>query len=366
MFGSIGQAGRGMFGGLSPYSNTMLMSGLGILSGSNPQEGFQNAMYGVRAGREMDLDRSDRRKKLEDEKRRLDALHGMMQSGTGPLAGTDPATAAYLETSPDAVNSILGDRMKRKDRDIRNDSNGVPRYTDTGEAVYQSDQSESDGTAFFPGKSPIAAALNYKIKSGEMTKDEAADYAAMHFGLGPNGEMVPITPGSMTSRGQGGAGGQGQGATSLTGPRLTEDMRKASGFALRATAADKIVSDPGVASAGASVGNRVAAGVPLVGNALVPQNYQKFDQAQRDFVNAVLRRESGAAISQSEFENAQKQYFPQPFDGPEVLAQKAANRKLAIQSLEASGAPAPTFGDQTNSGGTSNTTSNGVGWTLNP
>lgn len=64
------------------------------------------------------------------------------------------------------------------------------------------------------------------------------------------------------------------------------------------------------------------------------------EQAERNFVNAVLRRESGAAIAESEFESAQKQYFPQPGDSPEVLAQKKRNREQAISmmSAEAGGA----------------------------
>ena len=51
-----------------------------------------------------------------------------------------------------------------------------------------------------------------------------------------------------------------------------------------------------------------------------------------------MRRESGAAIAQSEFSTARKQYFPQPGDSEKVLAQKAANRALVIRGLaEASG-----------------------------
>ena len=61
---------------------------------------------------------------------------------------------------------------------------------------------------------------------------------------------------------------------------------------------------------------------------------QKAEQAQRDFVNAVLRRESGSAISQSEFDNARIQYFPQTGDSPEVKAQKAMNRKTAIEGIK--------------------------------
>lgn len=63
---------------------------------------------------------------------------------------------------------------------------------------------------------------------------------------------------------------------------------------------------------------------------------QKFNQAKRNFVNAVLRNESGAVISPSEFDNADKQYFPQPGDTPEVLAQKAKNRDLVTSNMFAS------------------------------
>ena len=56
-------------------------------------------------------------------------------------------------------------------------------------------------------------------------------------------------------------------------------------------------------------------------------------QAQREFVNAILRRESGAVISPTEFASAAQQYFPQPGDGPEVLAQKRAARQRALQGL---------------------------------
>jgi hypothetical protein len=63
--------------------------------------------------------------------------------------------------------------------------------------------------------------------------------------------------------------------------------------------------------------------------------HQKFDQAKRDFVNATLRRESGAVISDSEFDNANKQYFPMPGDTPEVIAQKRQNRMEAIRGIGA-------------------------------
>jgi hypothetical protein len=50
-------------------------------------------------------------------------------------------------------------------------------------------------------------------------------------------------------------------------------------------------------------------------------------------MTAVLRRESGAAISSGEYDNADKQYFPQIGDSKEVIKQKARNRELAIAGV---------------------------------
>ncbi len=58
-------------------------------------------------------------------------------------------------------------------------------------------------------------------------------------------------------------------------------------------------------------------------------------QAERNFVNAVLRRESGAAISPTEFASAEEQYFDRVGDSQEVKDQKAQNRAQAIAGLKA-------------------------------
>jgi hypothetical protein len=78
----------------------------------------------------------------------------------------------------------------------------------------------------------------------------------------------------------------------------------------------------------------------LQGSSIFPEgakseNRKLFEQTQRNFISAVLRRESGAAISDQEMENESKKYFPQPGDGPQVLAQKARSRKQAIMNLRA-------------------------------
>lgn len=68
-------------------------------------------------------------------------------------------------------------------------------------------------------------------------------------------------------------------------------------------------------------------------------NIQSLDQAKRNFLNAILRRESGAVISPSEFEEGAKQYFPQYGDTPETVRQKSLNRQQQIQNLKRAAGP---------------------------
>lgn len=117
--------------------------------------------------------------------------------------------------------------------------------------------------------------------------------------------------------------------------KMNEAQSKDALYATRMYNAEKVLSDPKVTEAGSSVVQRGLGAIPGVGNFLVNEGYQKFDQAQRDFINAVLRRESGAVISESEFANARKQYFPEPGDTPARLAQKRANRIEAIKGIAA-------------------------------
>lgn len=69
-------------------------------------------------------------------------------------------------------------------------------------------------------------------------------------------------------------------------------------------------------------------------NSLRSVEYQKLDQAQRNFINATLRVESGAAIAETEFVNAKLQYFVQPGDSPEVIAQKKSNRQQVVANFK--------------------------------
>lgn len=125
--------------------------------------------------------------------------------------------------------------------------------------------------------------------------------------------------------------------------KFNEGQGKAAGFTDRMLQSEGILSGIGGAGGVQDQGtNALQAGlsaVPGVGNFLISKDRQKFEQAKRDFVNAQLRRESGAAISPSEFESANKQYFPMPGDSSEVIQQKAANRRAAVEAMGREGGP---------------------------
>lgn len=71
-------------------------------------------------------------------------------------------------------------------------------------------------------------------------------------------------------------------------------------------------------------------------NGMASDQIKQMRQAERNFGTAILRRESGAAISPSEFATMEKQYFPRPGDDAQTLAQKAQNRTTAINAFKAS------------------------------
>ena len=128
---------------------------------------------------------------------------------------------------------------------------------------------------------------------------------------------------------------------------LTEYQGKSTAFAIRAKQAHEILNvvgkggevQPGLIKRGAEAIPFIGEGLGTALNFTQSDAQQQIEQAQRNFVNAVLRQESGAAINESEFNNAKKQYFPQPGDSAAVIEQKRLNREAAIQGFEVSAGP---------------------------
>lgn len=229
----------------------------------------------------------------------------------------------------------------------------------------------------FGGNSVEAQALNGLIESKQLTAEQAQQLAAGKTISGPNGEMLFLTPQGIfkqdsqspaqpTQPQQSGPidlfGDGGQPSTAaapqtqqaqpqndqiipLTAPKAaSNEQLNAAGFADRMHSAGGLLDT--YEQQGLNATDQFLTGSPfipsVIGNSIVGKtnpDYQLFDQARRDFINAQLRRESGAVIGPDEFNNANKQYFPQPGDSEAVIRQKRDARRLAIESMGRSAGP---------------------------
>ena len=172
-----------------------------------------------------------------------------------------------------------------------------------------------------------------------MQQAPAVGGAAVGGGVSAN---APVSGGIPTGRGSA-AGLVPLGAKP---EKLNESQGNATAFGLRMKESEAILED--LARRGVLRGAMVES-IPFVGGAagkLLPstlggttQQEQQVNQAKSNFITAVLRKESGAVISDSEFEREDNKYFPQLNDKPKVIQQKANARRLAIEAMKFQAGP---------------------------
>lgn len=142
-------------------------------------------------------------------------------------------------------------------------------------------------------------------------------------GPGGPGQVAPVTgPGGKPLAGKAGD--------------ITEGERNAGGYHARMVEATKLL-DKYEESGRQTYGTRALEAVPIVGRAAAGEamtaTQQQYKQAQADWVRAKLRKESGAAIGVDEMAQEIATYFPTPWDGPEVVAQKKQARDVANKAM---------------------------------
>ena len=155
-------------------------------------------------------------------------------------------------------------------------------------------------------------------------------FGGLTAGIGPDGNPV-----FAQSSNKGGAQiVEGFTPAPKEGKPLTESQAKATLFGMRAQAAHDIATQ--IEESSNEVGTLKQAAKDAVpgGNYITSSDMQRYNQAKKEFINAaVLRQDSGAAITASEYEKYNSVYFPQPGDSKETIAQKAASRETAVQGL---------------------------------
>jgi hypothetical protein len=167
------------------------------------------------------------------------------------------------------------------------------------------------------------------------------------------GQRVPAIPGmasvldqtTMPLVAQGGERMPGMPVAGKEKP-MTETQSNATAYGMRMKEANAILED--LSKKGVLKGAVIEA-TPLIGGTLgqilpsvlggTSAAQQQVNQAKSNFITAVLRKESGAVISDSEFDREDKKYFPQINDSPAVIKQKENARKLAIKAIEVQAGP---------------------------
>ena len=208
------------------------------------------------------------------------------------------------------------------------------------------------GTSMTAQSMNILLGLGDKVKSGKADPVEDQLYRLAYGYLSkPRTETRETDQGTMTVRvpGQNMSAFfrpegfvEGEEVIGQTSAKFTEGQSNAAAFANRMNSGLMIFDE---LTAGGydptKFRDYVASNLPksVSGFVATPEG-QRYMAAKTDFITAVLRKESGAAISVSEFEKEDRKYFPQPGEGPEVVEQKRMARQRALQSMIAQSGPA--------------------------
>lgn len=193
-----------------------------------------------------------------------------------------------------------------------------------------------------PNGAIYAQALDMGVPIGEVYRAFLAEQKGDYVVVGNS--LVDRKTGKVIYNAKGGGMGgftytAPDGSTIQIGmPDLNQDKSNAMGFGTRVVNANSILS--AVDTSGTDLFQNFLNNVPFgLGRYYQDDSFRSYDDARRDFVNAVLRRESGAAIAESEFESANRQYFPVPGDSQEQILQKRMRRELAGRLLLGSAGP---------------------------
>ncbi|WP_433897400.1 hypothetical protein [Stenotrophomonas geniculata] len=207
------------------------------------------------------------------------------------------------------------------------------RFKEGGGGISTTEQGRAGIAADAARAAASYASANSSNASAARTR-QGMGIDAAEFGLKRSGQWNP----GGRSAGGGVLGDAGS-------PKLTEGQSKDLVYLKRGDEANKLLETMAgnLTASGGQQGSRGAAdvflrGLPGIGdssavNALVSAPRQQAEQAAREFLAAVLRKDTGAAITAQEFDIYGQTYLPQPGDSPATLRQKAKSRQVALDAI---------------------------------
>jgi hypothetical protein len=193
--------------------------------------------------------------------------------------------------------------------------------------------SYADVATILKGGDQAALGDRYKVVGGTLF-DLGAEGGPQPVGEGSVPEEVVFGPDGKPIMVRGGAG---------SATKFSEGQSKDNVYATRAEGAlTKLESpsdpndpnSPALVDGLASLGDTAAGAIPVLGNYMQSETFQTAKTAGDEFLQAILRKDTGAAITEQEQALYGKTYLPQPGDSPQRLAFKKEARRRALEAIK--------------------------------
>lgn len=195
-----------------------------------------------------------------------------------------------------------------------------------------------DGRLYDPNSGQWIVAPNNGQQGFRMaTPEEANKYGSPYGQFGPDGRFYPVNPPSGMSFQVDPATGQVSFQQGSGVKPLTEGQSKDAVYATRAEGSLPTIDQYGDALTDPV--ERAKEYDPTgIARGTQSKEFQMAKQAGDEFLQAILRKDTGAAITKDEMDSYGSVYLPKPGDSPELLSQKRVARSRALAALQ-SGMP---------------------------
>jgi hypothetical protein len=323
------------------YQNMLATNGAGILSGDqnalNALAGFDpQAAMGIQ-GQRLDMartqqgmafDAEEMQMRRETAKREAERYAATLsaEEAQAQAAQIEKAVAAGMAAQSPEQWDALVTQMGATDLVGQFGNRQAIAYTYMGvaDALKASTPATPEWRAATPEEAAAYGAQAGQVNTKTGKFDAQNPPRGMSIETGPDGQLR-VT--------------EGPGVTGGAGKPFTEAQSKDNVYATRARGAMDAL-DP-VANELTSRWQRAADWVPFgFGREMQTDNFQVAQQAGLEFLQAILRKDTGAAITQQETESYGITYLPQPGDNAAVLRAKKEARIRAVNALESGMSPA--------------------------
>lgn len=328
---------------------------LGIQNYGATPEGFRYSTEMEDAAKRYGYDRTFEASRLNnaDDNARALTERGMIEDATTQRLGIPDVNARYKVDTDAAVsrgNNLRDNQTKTITEMLNPLDPGQIRPEVSEEFMKLLDMpavGSAAGTAKLPTETEWEAAQKQRlVDSGKLTDADLIDVIIGERqpvqALGADGKPVYMSPGAaVRERAQPLQKEQTPGMSVTLpdgtvvqqgGKALTEGQSKDSVYFTRASGAVPKLDQYGDALTEIT-GKIGSATEKAGGNFIKSKEYQLAEQAGLEFLQAILRKDTGAAITPAEQTEYGRVYLPQPGDRSELLVQKKASRARALAAI---------------------------------